>query len=103
MKNKLTWKKVGSVTTGGKPFFWICLIDNCKEYSVVWDRIDQKWCVTNSKGITLAQFDTDKKGKQYVETAESISDAVVQSPKFDYEAFRKFMDAPPNEPSPIGF
>lgn len=103
MEYKLNWKKVASVTTGGKPFFWICLIDGIKQYTVVWDRIDQKWSVQNSNGVTLVQFDTDKKGKHYVETTNQIVEDVKSKDKFDYEAFRKFMDAPPNEPRPIGF
>ena len=103
MKYKLHWKKVASVTHGGQPHFWICLINGIKKYSVVWDRCTQKWAVTNASNVTLAHLGTAAKGKCWVEIMEQIAEDVKSKDKFDYEAIRKFMDAPPNEPRPIGF
>ena len=98
-KLKLKWQKVASVTHGGQPHFWICLINGRKVYTVVWDRCVQKWAVNKNDIGPLKFFDTALKGKKYAEELHSG----IGPEKFDHEAFEKFLHAPPNEPRPIGF
>jgi hypothetical protein len=42
MKLSNGWKKVPSVTYGGKPFFYFRMIGDTS-HSVVWDRFEHKW------------------------------------------------------------
>lgn len=50
---KLTWKKVPSVMTGGKRYFWVAYDDNIENYfpvgSVVWNRYYEKYHLTLNK------------------------------------------------------
>ena len=60
----MNWDKVPSVTNGGKPYFWNCWIDGRKKYSVVWNRVKEKWFLVayadRQKDRVLGEFDSDK-------------------------------------------
>jgi hypothetical protein len=67
LKTKVVWSKYPSVLIGGKPYFWVCYIKENK-YTVVWNRINQKWMVCYwDKNIVFDEFDTDVEGKKFVE------------------------------------
>ena len=57
--NKITWHKIPSVTTGGKPFFYR---GNAIGSSIVWNRIDLKYHGTLwGKNVGLFDSVTDAK------------------------------------------
>ena len=63
----LDWRKAPSVTTGGKPYFWVGYAGGQLLYWVVWDRYAQKWAVTDANK-TLAYFDSAAAGKKWAES-----------------------------------
>jgi hypothetical protein len=65
--NGLDWEKVASVTTGGKPYFYVAhaynQTGNRVKYTVVWNRIKQCWTAeyddyTLPKAIELGSFNS---------------------------------------------
>ncbi len=64
------WKKVASVTPGGKHYFWTAIVRGDR-YWVVWDRDKKKWAVETEKRTggyaTLALFATPIQGQRFAE------------------------------------
>lgn len=61
----VVWKRVPSVTYGGKAYFYVALCQNHK-YTVVWNRLEESWVLTqddkyvtnvssSNEGIKLAE------------------------------------------------
>jgi hypothetical protein len=76
----MEWKKVPSVTTGGKPYFWyldlsgfpsdvLAAVGLDYKASVAWNRRAKKWEVNTGGNFekSLGLFDSDKAGKEFVE------------------------------------
>lgn len=74
----LTWKKCPSVTTGGKPFFWIARPTEIPSpvLSVVWGRFQQKWSA-QIDGKQVGLFETPEAAKQYFEREEKIKQGKI--------------------------
>jgi hypothetical protein len=64
---KTIWEKMPSVTTGGKPYFWVHRAENGCFWTVVWNRIAERWVLETSTGSILGYFDTDKEAKKAAE------------------------------------
>lgn len=66
----MTWQKVGSVTAGGKPYFFTRLVGNVRHW-VSWNRRRKLWEVSAEKKSggyqTLGYFPTAMAGKRYVD------------------------------------
>jgi hypothetical protein len=45
VETKLNWRKVASVSRGGKPFFYFAL-DDSVSYSVCWNRFEKRYSLT---------------------------------------------------------
>jgi Rubrerythrin len=63
---QLGWRKAPSVTQGGKPYFWYIDTPGGRLW-VVWNRAYGKWVVHDEQNKILAQFDSDKEGKNFVQ------------------------------------
>lgn len=74
------WKKVPSVTTGGKPYFYVLFLDNYSrdaqagmgldyKVSVCWNRRAGKWEVNTGGNFekSLGFFGNDRQARQFVE------------------------------------
>ncbi len=60
------WKKMPSVTTGGKPYFWLYYLGNKRIASVVWNRKEQSYAL-ETEGIDLGLVDEPKTAKKRIE------------------------------------
>lgn len=65
------WKKVGSVTKGGKPYFWF---KKSKHYLawVVWDRAEKKWRAevraTSNNQLVFRYYKSESQAKKGIAT-----------------------------------
>lgn len=64
---KLKWKKMPSVRSGGKPFFWVAWINNGVAGWVVWNRVVQLWEVQDSNCNVVTTVKRDIEGKRFFE------------------------------------
>jgi hypothetical protein len=73
----LRWHEMPSVTTGGKPTFFVADTPWGKRW-VVWDRVERKWSVTGEqqppKGESpvYGYFNSAGEGKQFVEEGKAV-------------------------------
>jgi len=74
------WKKVPSVTTGGRPYFWfldlsgfprdvLAAVGLSYKVSVAWNRRERKWEVNTGGNFekSLGLFGSDRAGREFVE------------------------------------
>lgn len=64
--NTLNWRKVASVTYGGKPHFWFAY-SYYGGMSVAWDRLKEQWAATYGGQLTGKYFYTAQAGKDYLQ------------------------------------
>jgi hypothetical protein len=68
---KLVWEKFPSVTTGGKPFFWVGRKITTryarKVATVFWSRVEQQWAAEDGDEKRLGLFFTADLAKACVE------------------------------------
>ncbi len=75
-QRKITWKPCPSVTTGGKPFFYVAKFNN-DNYFVVWNRMLQLWALQRWD-VTLKYFKSKEQAKKYCEQEIFKSDLTVK-------------------------
>lgn len=64
----MNWRKCPSVRAGGKPYFYVSIKDCIKLATVVWDRIDLVWLLTDSKERVIKTFKTNKQAMAYADS-----------------------------------
>ena len=63
MKQTIQWRKIPSVTPGGKPYFYH---GNAVGSSIVWNRVDKKYHATIF-GVQIGLFDSISQAKKNVQ------------------------------------
>lgn len=69
MNKNWVWKKVPSVTTGGKPYFFVAFHEDNTgrtKTTVVWDRTKRKWAVEMNEQV-IDYFDTAAEGRRFAQ------------------------------------